>query len=204
MGNTTRWQPRFVIYDRILRLLARLMRCVSMPQRTGPLSRRWPLKGSTGFENEGILVVHRGLTVGLLIVLSAAAWANDNVLMIQGTYMSLGRGLSSDEVAGESVTARVSYSNFGVTATGFWGVDFGFLGTSWRLSVVGQFELPRSGADTASVASGRHGVIAGGAAPVASEPVAWAWLEGAAWLPTCRRGSPWLPTTPQDPRSDPA
>lgn len=69
--------------------------------------------------------IRLSIIVVLLWILSGVAWADDdNVLMIQGTYINLARGVSID-----SATARVSYSNFGVAATVYWGADFGFLGT---------------------------------------------------------------------------
>jgi len=69
------------------------------------------------------------LIVGLLIIAGPLALAEDTIL-IQGTYMNVGRGHTTDYPEGSSTEKKVeeiSFATGGISVTGYWGSSFGIL-----------------------------------------------------------------------------
>ena len=69
------------------------------------------------------------LIAGLLIIMSQFVWAQDTIL-IQGTYMNVGRGTTTEYPEGSNTEMSVTDTSFataGVSVTGYWGSSFGIL-----------------------------------------------------------------------------
>ena len=69
------------------------------------------------------------LIAGLLIIMSQFVWAQDTIL-IQGTYMNVGRGTTTEYPEGSNTKMSVTDTSFataGLSVTGYWGSSFGIL-----------------------------------------------------------------------------
>ena len=88
---------------------------------------------------------HLIIVTGLLVLIGRTGWTED-VLLVQSTYMNVGRGITTEYTA-EGVNLRkwvsdTTFSTAGVSATAYWGTMFGFLGTIGLTSSTDELGLP--------------------------------------------------------------
>ena len=87
--------------------------------------------------------------VGLLVLASQSGWT-ESIVLIQGTYVNLGRSLTREYLADganpDKVTWDRFYSTAGISGTAYWGDTFGFLGSVGITGSSSELGVPGIGA----------------------------------------------------------